>query len=154
MANNIENMHFTSICNSRGCQMGWSIVSINEKGKIYTCSEGQNNKFFQIGDVNDYDEINTIKKIKKLHELRSKSIDKLCKNCSWKAFCQGGCPINAYFNVGNYLQKTDLCTLNKHLYRRLLEIRVKNPTDFLTLLGNKKYETRINPADTFNLYSR
>ena len=111
-----------SLCYSRGCKGGCSVITFSTDGSIYPCSVIGIDKY-RMGTIYDNSLDTIIKKYMNLNRFKATSSH--CDKCIWFPFCKGGCNVSriAYGSEYDPLQ----CEINRDLYPRLINIILERP---------------------------
>lgn len=116
------------MCSRSPCGAGDSIIMVDEKGDIYPCEEMYGKNDFIIANVEDIGSGKEFEKILsrspailKLKERRIENIPR-CKNCIWRSFCGGGCPMDS-LSMFDSLEKEDvMCQYKQIMFKEILTI--------------------------------
>ncbi|MCR5502086.1 MAG: radical SAM protein [Lachnospiraceae bacterium] len=126
-----------NICDARGCQGGYRMISVDAEGKVYPCELTDVDEFAigRILDGEETDFAHMVESAAKKKEGYFKTRDTgECRNCAWWYYCRGGCRSAAYFAEGSVSPVDRIsCRYNKELYPRLVRLILDEP-DFVSAL--------------------
>jgi len=111
----------------RWCGLG-SVLAVDADGGIYPCSLMIAPEFL-LGNIRQH-ALKDIISGRRLREViqqcsaREKEIE-ACGACSWRNFCQAGCPASNFFLGGTIFSADDLCDIRKALYPALIRKRME-----------------------------
>lgn len=112
------------ICLSRGCMGGRKMVSIDQKGNIFTCEllDLKEEAFGSIYAGKSLSE--QVADAEKTHPYFTPKWDSHCVSCPWHFFCRGGCTSAVRYKDGRYSGRIDemACALNRILYERIVHL--------------------------------
>ncbi|MBO4903359.1 MAG: radical SAM protein [Lachnospiraceae bacterium] len=120
-----------NICDARGCQGGYRMISVDADGKVYPC-ELTDVEEFVIGDIPvdkdaDFDKMVEDASNKKEGYFAERD-NAECRDCPWWYYCRGGCRSAAYFKLGSVRPVDPVtCRFNKELYPRIVELILDEP---------------------------
>ena len=129
ISNYITSNNRNFICNQSPCGAARKIVSIGPAGDVYPCYGFQDNEEFLLGNLNSEFELEQIKKSEILKKLYRRKVDemKVCKECEYNIWCNGGCTSNAYLKDKNFMQKDDIyCSIYRAIIEKILFEYVEN----------------------------
>jgi radical SAM protein with 4Fe4S-binding SPASM domain len=118
------------------CGLGRTLA-VGADGDIYPCSMLMTPQF-RLGSVEDTSLEQAIQspRLRQLCEdcAARKTTIEACRTCTWRNFCQAGCPASVLAEKGTLWATDDLCKLRQRLYRQTLfdlaERRQKGPPSF------------------------
>jgi uncharacterized protein len=98
-------------------------LAIDPKGDLYTCNRFVGNQAFCIGNINKINSFSDITKSAAWQKQQAwqEWIDKECKDCTYKEFCNGGCPYSAFASSNGALQKDPMCEAYKKIYNYIID---------------------------------
>lgn len=134
----------------RTCAVGQSYFVFDTEGQVAKC---QMDIDTTITDCTDPDPLSTVRTSSKgIRNLRVEDKDE-CRECEWRYWCTGGCPLSAYRATGRYDAKSPDCSIYKALYPqaiRLEGLRLLEYADELediVMYGPRSAEARALLAD-------
>jgi uncharacterized protein len=103
----------------RTCSVGHSYLVFNHLGQVAKC---QMDIKHIVTDVNDPDPLTTVGE--SAIGVRNLKVDEKveCRDCQWRYWCAGGCPLMAYRATGRYDVKSPNCNIYKALYPEVLRL--------------------------------
>jgi uncharacterized protein len=110
---NLANPHL------RTCAVGNSYLVFNQQGKVSKCQMQQQQT---IATVDDSNLLNKIREDNTGIQNISVEEKEGCKECEWKYWCTGGCPLETYSATGRYDVKSPNCNIYKALYPKVLKL--------------------------------
>jgi len=148
-----ENSAQKSVCYSKFCGGGMTIIEINPDGRINLCGRySENYPEVYVQDVNtpDFLGLNQIKKFTWFTNIRHSLIKGLgCDTCYADYVCDHGCMAFHYSKYGKYGIRDNLvCNIFKPLYRFFAENKIELAEAFFKEYGN--YGTNENGYHTIN----
>lgn len=125
---NLVNRPCDNICNSRGCQGGYAMLTIDAQGDVYPC-ELTDFADYRIGNINNQ----TIEEMVRCaanggNSYFEERTFERCDQCPWLFYCHGGCKSAAIFAKRN-LQTIDEteCLVNRTIYPLLVDLLLRDP---------------------------
>jgi uncharacterized protein len=103
----------------RTCSVGHSYLVIDHQGRVAKCQMDMANTVTTIYDPDP------------LANMRESSVgirnlsveDKAeCRDCQWRYWCAGGCPLQAYRATGRYNAKSPNCAIYRALYPEVIRL--------------------------------
>lgn len=115
-------------CMRSQCGAGRDFMTFAPNGDVYPCCQTRVNPEYRLGNVLEVDRLDDIWKnnpiISKLTERQVGSISE-CGECTYKRFCEAGCPVASYDHFGKTDAPHPWCQYYKGIY-----------TEFFRRLGN------------------
>jgi len=110
---NFKNIH------NRTCGVGVNYLVFDVKGKIAKCPMDMGNIISNSKSKDILKDIRTDKK-----GIQNLVVDKKigCKDCKWKYFCCGGCPLITYKIKGRYDAKSPNCKIYKAIFPEIIKL--------------------------------
>lgn len=109
-------------CMRSQCGAGRDFMTFATNGDVYPCPRTRVNPEFRLGNVAEVDRLNDIWKnnpvISQLAE-RQVGIISECRECTYKRFCEAGCPIGSYEHYGKTDAPHPWCEYYKGIYSEL-----------------------------------
>ena len=104
---------------SKTCGAGENYLVFDPRGEIAKCQMEMHNI---VANYQDNDPIKKIQEDTKF--VKSYDVDEIeeCNECDIRYFCTGGCPMQTYYSVGRYNQKSPNCNIYKAIYPALLRL--------------------------------
>lgn len=104
------------------CQIG-EALTMDDQGDLYPCPLFME-PAFRLGNVRKISLQQSLasplmRRIREMCLLRKSTIPE-CRVCSWRNFCQGGCPGSVYQLKGTFQAVDDLCEFRKKFYPQLI----------------------------------
>jgi uncharacterized protein len=131
-------------CMRSQCGAGRDFMTFTINGDVYPCPRTRANPEFRLGNVAEVDRLNDIWKnnpaISKLSE-RHVGIISECQECTYKRFCEAGCPISSYEHFGTTNAIHPWCQYYKGMYSELFR-RLSDESRLVEIFypGAKIYE--------------
>jgi radical SAM protein with 4Fe4S-binding SPASM domain len=101
------------------CGLGRTLA-VGADGDIYPCSMLMTREF-RLGNVEDtgLEEAMRSPRLRRLCEdcAARKTTIEACQTCTWRNFCQAGCPASVLAEKGTFWATDDLCEVRRRLYR-------------------------------------
>jgi len=116
---NVTTMYRKNLCLSRGCSGGFRILSISVEGDIYPCVRLMSPEFC-LGNVKTSNLKDAYENFIRKFPSRNAETFEDCKTCSWKAFCNAGCPGESLHTYGSIMYKTPLCDFVREYYNFMI----------------------------------
>lgn len=125
-------------CKAKGCQYGKYQVTFDSKGNIYPCELTQCPEEL-LGNIEDNSNLNElILNSNKRQSFFIKDQEDQCKECSFWCGCRGGCSSAVkYRNDPNTNIDQIQCSVNKHIYPKLVELILNKPLIIEKLINRK-----------------
>lgn len=124
MMHQFSDIHFDKKPHLRGCNVGYSGVTVDHRGKVFLCQAAMDRK--SIGNIwNGRTLLEMAWSQKTLPELSEASASNYlgCRDCQWLFVCGAGCPlVNASAN-GLATTKSPYCELFQSAIPRLVELK-------------------------------
>ncbi len=117
------------------CGLG-HLLLVDAGGDIYPCSMLTDAEF-RLGNVAEtsLEEALASDKLRALVALCARRVDEIeaCRACSWRRFCQAGCPAGVWAQQRSWYGTDDLCDLRRELFEELIFSRagLRSPADRL-----------------------
>ena len=112
-------------CMRSQCGAGRDFMTFAPNGDVYPCPQTRVNPEFRLANVFEVDRLNNIWKsnpiISKLAERQVGSISE-CTECTYKRFCEAGCPISSYEHFGVPDAVHPWCRYYKGIYSEIFRI--------------------------------
>ncbi len=109
-------------CMRSQCGAGHDFMTIAPNGDVYPCPQTRVNPQFRLANVLEVDRLDDIWQnnpiISKLAE-RHVGVISECKECTYKRFCEAGCPISSYEHFGTTDDVHPWCGYYKGIYPEL-----------------------------------
>jgi uncharacterized protein len=109
-------------CMRSQCGAGRDFMTFAINGDVYPCPRTRANPEFRLGNVAEVDRLNDIWKnnpaISKLSERHVGTISE-CQECTYKRFCEAGCPVSSYEHFGTTNAIHPWCQYYKGMYSEL-----------------------------------
>jgi uncharacterized protein len=109
-------------CMRSQCGAGRDFMTFATNGDVYPCPRTRSNSEFRLGNVAEVDRLDEIWKnnpvISKLAERQVGAIAE-CRECTYKRFCEAGCPISSYEHFGTTDAIHPWCQYYKGIYSEL-----------------------------------
>ncbi|HMK34544.1 MAG TPA: SPASM domain-containing protein [Desulfomonilaceae bacterium] len=110
-------------CMRSQCGAGRDFMTFAPNGDIYPCSLTRAKPKFRLGNIREVDRLNDIWKnnpiIAKLAERHAGIVISECRECSYKRFCEAGCPTASYEHFGRTDAPHPWCQYYRGIYREL-----------------------------------
>ncbi len=138
MMHQLADIHINKKLHLRGCNIGYSGVTVNHNGDVFLCQAAMDRN--PIGNLWDDKTLlemawsqNTLPELSGTTALDYPG----CNKCQWLALCGGGCPlINASAN-GSAATKSPYCYLFQAIIPRLIELKALSNIQNLKLVSEK-----------------
>lgn len=103
----------------RTCAVGQNYLVFDTQGRVAKC---QMDMGTTITDCNDPDPLSTVRASSSgIRSLKVGEKDE-CKECKWRYWCAGGCPLMAYRETGRYEAKSPNCEIYKALFPEVIRL--------------------------------
>ncbi|MBN2396457.1 MAG: radical SAM protein [Candidatus Atribacteria bacterium] len=114
----LANQSNLSCAHLRACSVGHSYLVFDSTGQVSKC---QMQKDKPVANVYATDPLAKVRL--DIEGIQNLSVEEKqeCRDCSWKYWCAGGCPLDTYQAIGRYDAKSPNC----HIYKNLLPEIVK-----------------------------
>ncbi len=101
------------------CSVGRDYLVFNQHGGVAKC---QMKTSEAVGDVQDDDPLSLVRA--DLTGVRNPHVDEKegCRNCEWKYWCAGGCPLQTYRATGRYDVKSPNCNIYRAIFPEVLRL--------------------------------
>lgn len=136
MMHRLSDIHFDKKPHLRGCNVGYSGVTVSHRGKVFLCQAAMDRK--PIGNIwNGRTLLEMAWSQKTLPELSGASALSYpsCSSCQWLFVCGGGCPlVNANAN-GLATTRSPYCELFQSAIPRLVELKALSNIQKLKLVS-------------------
>ncbi len=101
------------------CGVGRDYMVIDQHGRIAKC---QMEITKTVTDIHADDPLHLIRADQ--IGIQNKSVEEKegCRDCEWKYWCAGGCPLSTYRSTGRYDVKSTNCNIYKTLYPEVLRL--------------------------------
>ena len=104
------------------CGLGRTLA-VGADGDIYPCSMLMAPQF-RLGNVEDTSLEEAIRspRLRRLYETCAarKTTIEACQTCTWRNFCQAGCPASVLAEKGTFWATDDLCEVRREMFLRLV----------------------------------
>jgi len=103
----------------RTCSVGHSYLVIDHRGRVAKCQMDISNT---VTTIHDPDPLARVRESS--DGIRNLSVeDKAeCRDCQWRYWCAGGCPLQAYRATGRYDAKSPHCAIYRALYPEVIRL--------------------------------
>jgi uncharacterized protein len=103
----------------RTCSVGHSYLVIDHQGRVAKCQMDMANT---VTTIYDPDPLANVRESSV--GIRNLSVeDKAeCRDCQWRYWCAGGCPLQAYRATGRYNAKSPNCAIYRALYPEVIRL--------------------------------
>ncbi len=108
-----------SLPHLRTCSVGESYLVFNQHGQIAKC---QMRMAQPIADIHTEDLLQVIREDKSGIQNISVDAKEGCRDCEWKYWCTGGCPLETYRATGRYDVKSPNCNIYKAIFPEVLRL--------------------------------
>jgi uncharacterized protein len=108
-----------SIPHNRTCGVGQNYLVFNHRGQISQCQMTMDDV---LADVCDPEPLLSL--CAPQNGIVNMSVDEKgeCRECEWRYWCAGGCPVQAYRFTGRYDAKSPYCNIYKALYPEVIRL--------------------------------
>lgn len=110
-------------CMRSQCGAGRDFMTFTANGDIYPCTQTRSKPKFRLGNIREIDRLNDIWKnnpiIAKLTERHAGIVVSECRECSYKRFCEAGCPTASYEHFGTMDAPHPWCQYYRGIYGEL-----------------------------------
>jgi uncharacterized protein len=103
----------------RTCSVGHSYLVIDHRGRVAKCQMDMANTVTTIQDSDP------LARVRESSEgIRNLPVDDKaeCRDCQWRYWCAGGCPLQAYRATGRYDAKSPHCAIYRTLYPEVIRL--------------------------------
>ncbi len=101
------------------CSVGDSYLVFNQHGQVAKCQMKMGSP---IADVNTENLLEVVRSDKSGIQNISVEEKKGCRDCEWKYWCAGGCPLETYRATGRYDVKSPNCNIYKTIFPEVLRL--------------------------------
>lgn len=103
----------------RTCSVGQDYLVFDSQGRVSKC---QMDMAHPVTDINDPDPLRTIRA--SVSGLQNLSVDDKdeCRECEWRYWCGGGCPLMTHRATGSYTAKSPYCNIYKAIFPEALRL--------------------------------
>jgi uncharacterized protein len=103
----------------RTCSVGHSYLVIDERGRVAKCQMDMANT---VTTIHDPDPLARVRESSK--GIRNLPVDDKveCRDCQWRYWCAGGCPLQTYRATGRYDAKSPNCAIYRALYPEVIRL--------------------------------
>ena len=103
----------------RPCSVGHSYMVFDTNGNISKCQMQMNPP---IADIHSADPLKLVREDRT--GIRNISVEdkEECRECQWKHWCAGGCPLEAFRVTGKYDAKSPNCNIYKAIFPEILRL--------------------------------
>jgi uncharacterized protein len=103
----------------RTCAVGQNYLVFDTQGRVAKC---QMDMGTTITDYNDPDPLSMVRASS--NGIRNLKVDEKdeCKECKWRYWCTGGCPLTAYRQTGRYDAKSPNCEIYRSLFPEAIRL--------------------------------
>lgn len=103
----------------RTCSVGQDYLVFDSQGRVSKC---QMDMAHPVTDINDPDPLRTIRA--SATGLQNLSVDDKdeCRECEWRYWCGGGCPLMTHRATGSYTAKSPYCNIYKAIFPEALRL--------------------------------
>lgn len=101
------------------CSVGDSYLVFNQHGEVAKCQMQTNQT---IADVHTENLLDVVRNDKKGIQNISVEEKEGCRDCEWKYWCAGGCPLETYRATGRYDVKSPNCNIYKTIFPEVLRL--------------------------------
>jgi uncharacterized protein len=117
----------------RTCAVGQNYLVFDTEGRVAKC---QMDIGTTITDCKDPDPLSTVQASSDgIHNLKVDEKTE-CKECKWRHWCTGGCPIMAYRKTGRYDTKSPNCEIYKCLFPEVIRMEGLRLLNYVDELNN------------------
>jgi len=108
-----------SVPHLRTCSVGHSYLVFDPLGQVAKC---QMDTEHIVTDVNDPDPLTTVRE--SVSGIRNLKVDEKseCRDCQWRYWCTGGCPLQTHRATGRYDTKSPNCNIYRALYPEVIRL--------------------------------
>ena len=114
----VDRANFAS-AHETACGAGHSYLVVDQQGRVARC---QMEMAQPVSTVFAQDPLTEIRLYDKGFQYSSVAEKEGCRDCEWKYWCAGGCPVLTYRATGRYDVKSPNCRIYKALYPQLLRL--------------------------------
>ncbi len=108
-----------AIPHRRPCSVGQNYMVFDTQGKVSKCQ-------MQMGDlITDASVVDPLTLIRTAEGgIRNLAVDEKeeCRECKWRYWCAGGCPLQAYRTTGRYDAKSPNCNIYRELFPEIVRL--------------------------------
>ena len=103
----------------RTCSVGQDYLVFDAQGRVSKC---QMDMAHPITDIHAPDPLQTIRA--SVDGLQNLSVEEKegCRECQWRYWCSGGCPLMTYRATGRYTAKSPYCNIYKAIFPEVLRL--------------------------------
>ena len=108
-----------SVPHLKTCSVGQDYLVFDQNGQVAKC---QMQMHQSIADINTDDPLLLIRDDKLGIQNISVEEKEGCRDCQWKMYCAGGCPLETYRATGSYDVKSPNCNIYKAIFPEILRL--------------------------------
>lgn len=103
----------------RTCSVGHNYLVIDRRGRVAKCQMDMANT---VTTIHDPDPLARVRESSA--GIRNLPVDDKaeCRDCQWRYWCAGGCPLQAYRSTGRYDAKSPNCAIYRALYPEVIRL--------------------------------
>jgi len=108
-----------AVPHKRTCSVGDSYLVFNQHGQVSKCQMKMDTP---IADIHTENLLQVIREDKSGIQNVSVEEKEGCRDCEWKYWCTGGCPLESYRVTGRYDVKSPNCNIYKTIFPEVLRL--------------------------------
>ena len=108
-----------SVPHERTCSVGQDYLVFDQNGRVAKC-QMKMNEF--VADVHAEDPLRLVRADQLGVQNISVGEKEGCRDCQWKFWCAGGCPLETYRATGRYDVKSPNCNIYKAIFPKVLRL--------------------------------
>ncbi len=104
---------------ARTCSVGDSYLVFDQHGRVSKCQMKMDET---VTDISAEDPLSLIREDQRGIQNISVEEKEDCRDCQWKNWCTGGCPLESYRATGRYDRKSPNCAIYKAIFPEVLRL--------------------------------
>lgn len=117
-------------CMRSQCGAGRDFFTFSPNGDIHACSRFRSHPAYRLGNVHEARQLDGLwENNPVLRELQDRHVDRIprCRECRYKVFCQGGCPIDTHSACGTGKAPHPWCDYYRGIHDALFQAIDRDP---------------------------
>jgi uncharacterized protein len=133
------------------CGVGQNYLIIDQRGGITKCQMEMKRP---ITTIHVRDPLQRIREDRRGVQSVSVEEKEGCRDCEWRNWCAGGCPVLTYRSTGRYDIKSPNCNIYKALFPEVLRLEALRLLRYETpIIVAASYDMKSSLAEEDNIYA-
>lgn len=131
MLKNIGQKMHSYRCMRSQCGAGFSFFSIDPRGNLFPCDRFRDKEYLLLGNVRQLKSLeNLVFSNQRTKELSGRLTEEIgiCRECTFKRLCEGGCTYDTFFDTGKIKAPHPWCTYYKGIFNELFKAVLSDNT--------------------------